>query len=151
VATFDSKPFSGQALRTPYRRADIELHGVDQVVPSYEGRVFLNNPEADPETPLDATNGYLGSFFIFGKVDCWGKEGHCDEPADRKFDRRRVPTRHAKIRVRTPDGALAQLMDGADDEVTLNLVAVLPDTEEYKRFKPEDALRFERLSIVTYA
>ena len=153
MATFDSKPFPTGQLRQPYRRADVELHGVDQAVPSYEGRIFLDNPEADRETAPTPENRYLGSFFVFGKVECWGDdESHCREPDERrKFDRRRNPTRWAKVRVRTPDGLLSRLLEQADDEVTLNLVAVVPDREDYRRFGPADVLRFERISIVTYA
>jgi hypothetical protein len=151
MATFDSKPFARQPLATAYARADIEVHGVDQAVPSYEGRIFLNNAEADAETARDAAHGYLGSFFVFGKVECWGEEGHCDEPDRREFDRRRNPTRYAKFRVKIPEGALARRLEDAGDEVTLSVVAVLPEREEYKRFDPVDVLRFERLSIVTYA
>lgn len=151
MATFDSKPFPAASLRTGYRRADIELHGIDQAVPSYEGRIFLDNPKASDKTRLTASNRYLGSFSVFGKLDCWGEEGHCDEPAGGKFDRRRSPTRYAKIRVRTPDGRLAELASKADDQVTLNIAVVLPQHPEYKRFEPAEILRFSRLAIVTYA
>jgi hypothetical protein len=152
MATFDSKPFASAPLRTPYKRADIELHRVDQAVPSYEGRVFLNAPDADAETALDPRSGYLGSFFIFGKVECWGEdEEHCAEPARRRFDRRRSPTRWAKVRVRTPEGALSRLVKDAGDELTLHIVAVMPELADYSNYQPADVLRFERLSIITYA
>jgi hypothetical protein len=152
MATFDSKSFSADRLRDGYVRADVELHGVDQAVPSYEGRLFLNRPEADRDTPLDPDGGYLGSFFVFGKVECWGdEEDHCAQPPGRRFDRRRSPTRHAKVRVRTPDGLLARLAARAEGELTLNVVAVIPEREDYQRYAPEDVLRFSRLAIVTYA
>jgi hypothetical protein len=150
MATVDSKSFPLDTLRSGYSRADVELHGVDQAVSSYEGRVFVNRPDADRNTPLDPGEGYLGSFFVFGKVECWGEdEDHCAQPEGRKFDRRRSPTRYAKVRVRTPEGRLAELASGAEDEATLNLVAVVPGEEE--GVNPEDVLRFSRLSIVTYA
>lgn len=152
MATFDSKTFSPQLLRAGYRRADIELHGVDQAVPSYEGRVFLNRPDADRDTPPDVGEGYLGSFFVFGKVYCWGEtEQHCEQPDERKFDRRRYPTRYAKVRVRTSEGVLPEMVAKAGEELTVNLVAVIPARDDYAQYKPEDVLRFERLSIVTYA
>ena len=151
MATFDSKPFPAAPLRTGYRRADIELHGVDQAVPSYEAHIFLNNPRATENTKLTARNRYLGSFSIFGKLECWGEEGHCDEPAGGKFDRRRSPTRYAKIRIRTPDGRLAELAGKGEDKLTLNIVVVLSQDGEYERFEADDVLRFSRLAIVTYA
>jgi hypothetical protein len=152
MATFDSDSFPADRLLGDYSRADIELHGVDQAVPSYEGRVFLNRPDADRDTPLDPETGYLGSFAIFGKVECWGEaEEHCAQPAGRGFDRRRSPTRYAKVRVRTPEGLLAKRVAEAEGDLTLNVVAVIPERPDYRDYKPEDVLRFDRLSIVTYA
>jgi len=152
MATWDSQPFSTQPLRAGYRRADVELQGVDQAVPSYEGRLFLNRAEADRETALAAEEGYLGSFHVFGKVFCWGEdERHCEQPDEREFDRRRYPNRYAKARVRTIDGLLRELVSKSGDQATLHIVAVLPEREDYAQYKAEDVLRFERLSIVTYA
>lgn len=152
MATYDSDSFPLDALRAPYSRADVELHGVDQAVPSYQAHVFLNRPDAGPETPREPDGGYLGSFSVFGKVECWGEdEGHCAAPEGRKFDRRQPPQRYAKVRVRTPDGLLARLAGSVEgDEATLNVVAVLPASAAYSDRKPEDALRFKRISIVTY-
>ncbi len=150
MATFDSQPIPTAGLRMGYRRADVELHGVDQAVPSYEGRVFVGNAEADEATARNEENGYLGSFFVFGKLECWGEEGHCEPPERVAFDRRRDPTRWAKVRVRVPDGRLARVLEGAGDEAALSIVAVVPPHADYERVRPADVLRFERLSIVTY-
>jgi tyrosinase len=71
-------------------RADLVLFGVDHSGDSYEGRVFLNNPDADVDTPRDPAHGYAGSFTVFGHGGCYGEEGHCD-PGQRTtdaFDRR---------------------------------------------------------------
>jgi len=152
MATFDSPGFARDTLLEGYGRADVELHRVDLAVPSYEGRVFLNRPDADRDTPLDHDKGYLGSFSVFGKVDCWGEtDEHCEQPDGGRFDRRRSPTRYGKIRIRTPEGLLRRLAGEADGEMTLNVVAVLPAREDYKDYDPADVLRFDRVSIVTYA
>jgi hypothetical protein len=37
----------------PYRRADLVFHGVDHGGASYEGRLFVNHPDAGLETPTD--------------------------------------------------------------------------------------------------
>ena len=66
-----------------YYRADCVLRGVAMNVPSYEGRVFLNYPTANLETPKDTAHGYVGSYFIFGHAKCLGDEGHCDIPKER--------------------------------------------------------------------
>jgi hypothetical protein len=148
MAAFASSGFAAAALRGGYRRADVELHRVDLAVPSYEGRVFLDRPDADRDTPLDAEHGYLGSFFVFGKEECWGEDDeHCAEPTGRPFDHRRPSNRYAKIRVRIRDGVLQQLTARADGDVTLQVVAVVAGGETPQR----DVLRFDRLSIVTYA
>lgn len=151
MATFDSQAFPATNLGEGYVRADVELHRVDQAVPSYEGRIFLNNPDAERATPTDEENGYLASFYVFGKVECWGEDDdHCAQPAGRAFDQRRSPVRYAKVRVRTPRGLLARLVARAEGELTLNVVAVLPE-EDAEQYSPEDVLRFERLAIVAYA
>jgi hypothetical protein len=49
-----------------FSRADICFEGVEQAGPAYEGRVFLNNTEADAGTPRTAEHGYAGSFHVYG-------------------------------------------------------------------------------------
>jgi hypothetical protein len=48
------------------RRADLVFGGVEQAGPSFEARVFLNNPDADERTPLTPETGYAGSFHVYG-------------------------------------------------------------------------------------
>ena len=51
--TYTSKPvpidFAGPEHR--YVRSDLEIYGIYHGGPSYEGRIFLNNPKADQTTP----------------------------------------------------------------------------------------------------
>ena len=76
-------------LENRFKRADIEFHGVDHSGASYEGRVFLNNPNANRTTIKTAPNGYVGSFYIFGHGGCYGNEGHCEVHNERRpYDRR---------------------------------------------------------------
>ena len=49
-----------------FERADIEIAGLDQAGPSFEGRVFVNNPQADLDTAATPENGYAGSFHVYG-------------------------------------------------------------------------------------
>ncbi len=49
-----------------FSRADIHFEGVEQGGPSFEARVFINNPNADENTPLDPEHGYAGSFHVYG-------------------------------------------------------------------------------------
>jgi len=50
----------------PFSDAEIIARGVDQGGSSFEVRVFLNNKDADTDTPLDEEHGYAGSFHVYG-------------------------------------------------------------------------------------
>jgi len=65
-------------LPADYSRADLEFIRIDHSGASYEGRVFLNNPGADENTPTVEETGYAGSFYIFGHGGCFGDVGHCE-------------------------------------------------------------------------
>lgn len=73
-----ARAFSVNELPAEYSRADIEFIGVDHSGASYEARVYLNNPNADANTPATEANGYAGSYYIFGHGGCFGDVGHCD-------------------------------------------------------------------------
>lgn len=47
-------------------RIELIFSGVEQAGPSFEGRVFLNNPGADESTERSPAAGYAGSFHVFG-------------------------------------------------------------------------------------
>lgn len=54
---------------TPFRRArraELVFAGIDQAGPSFEARVFLNNPDADESTAQTPETGYAGSFHVYG-------------------------------------------------------------------------------------
>src|SRR6185436_18305022 len=55
-------------------RADLVFYGVDHAGPSYEARVFINNPNADADTERVDEQGYAGSFSVFGHNGCFGDE-----------------------------------------------------------------------------
>jgi hypothetical protein len=67
-AVFVSQPIPLRLGSTgaDFRRADIKFTGIEQAGPSFEGRVFLNNPHAGLDTPLTVANGYAGSFHVYG-------------------------------------------------------------------------------------
>lgn len=76
---FVSKPLKLDIKkRKNVSRIDIEFWGVDHSGPSYEGRVFINNPKADISTKMVPENGYVGSYYVFGHGQCFGDVGHCD-------------------------------------------------------------------------
>jgi hypothetical protein len=64
-------------LKNNLVRVDLELLGLDHSGPSYEGRIFINNPDADQNTATIKKNGYVGSYHIFGHGGCFGGMEHC--------------------------------------------------------------------------
>ena len=66
MKTFVSKPLELPRDREAITRADLVFYDVDHSGPSYRARVFLDNPSANPDTPLEPESGYVGSFTVFG-------------------------------------------------------------------------------------
>lgn len=64
---FDSVPISvGTEDARDVRRADIVVDGLDQAGPSFELRIFLNDPDASARTEPTEENGYAGSIYVYG-------------------------------------------------------------------------------------
>ena len=88
---FTSRPITltREIRAAAFRHAELVFHSVDLSGPSYEGRVFFNNRDADGKAPQLLESGYAGKFTIFGAGRCWGNEGHCMVPeSKRAFDTR---------------------------------------------------------------
>jgi hypothetical protein len=105
------------------RRAELVFRGVEQAGPSFEGRVFLNNPDADDATALTPETGYAGSFSVYGY-------GEPPPPAVGDAQRRRGEGGPAvapieKRFVADPAAVAAALERG--DELTVTVVAVPAD------------------------
>ena len=65
MAAYTAPPISVTSFRG-VRRAELVFGGVDQAGPSFEARVFLNNPDADESTTQTPETGYAGSFHVYG-------------------------------------------------------------------------------------
>lgn len=63
---FPDVPVNSTPGGKPFSDAEIIARAVDQGGPSFEVRVFLNNKDADDNTPLDEQHGYAGSFHVYG-------------------------------------------------------------------------------------
>jgi hypothetical protein len=149
--------YTSKRLRLPhfetgvsFQRADLEFIGVDHSGPSYEGRVFLNAPNANVRTPRELGAGYAGSFYIFGHTHCWGDEGHCDVPPgplhgyDRRPPHQLVPQRH----VLEVTEEIQALIEGRSSTFTVSVVPVVRDKDGSR--EDRGVLAFERLTLVTY-
>jgi hypothetical protein len=145
---FVSEPIANPAAEgePEFTRADLVFYGVDHSGPSFEARIFLNNPDAALSTPRDPEVGYAGSFTIFGHAGCAGDVGHCDVPtgpAD-PFDLRppHPMTRQTKTVIITD--ALRRV---SAPELTITIVPVRPGALSAELV---DALEFDEFRLLTY-
>jgi len=148
--TYTAQPISVEVLPPTenFTRADIEFHGVDHSGASFEGRVFLNNPDANEDTEKTPGNGYAGSFHIFGHGGCYGDVGHCEIHAEpRAYDPRpsHMLTPVKKV-VTATEAVRRAIAEGKDIEVTV--VPVITGLTE--QTDTDDVLKFDHLSIVNY-
>ncbi|HWI08050.1 MAG TPA: tyrosinase family protein [Solirubrobacteraceae bacterium] len=128
-----------------YSTAHLEIGGIKHTGASYEGLVYINNPDADAGTGKDAEAGYVGSFHVFGHGGCFGAEGHCDnrEPDRRRFDNRplsRTIRMKKRVDITEPLRTAAQ----SEPEIQFTIVARTDDPD------PEGVLDVKRLSVVLY-
>ena len=138
--------------RKDFRRADLIFDDVDHSGPSFEARVFLNNPAATAETAATIQNGYAGSFHIFGHGICLGDVGHCEvtdrgkAPFDFRGPHPLVPQQKSLV----VTDALKQILDrdGKLEHVTVVPVAYgRPATDEKD---PEGFLKYGDVRLATY-
>lgn len=103
------------------RRAELVFGGVEQAGPSFEGRVFLNQPDADERTPRSPEMGYAGSFHVYGY-------GEVEPPA--MADARRTagvgPAAPIEKRVMADEAAVRAALDESD-QLTVTVVTVPAD------------------------
>jgi hypothetical protein len=143
---WSSKPLSFEYdLKAPFKRADLELIGVEQRAPSFYAHIYLNNQRVADDAGRDA-KGYAASFAFFGHgEDCWGDEGHCEiDPPVSEFDRRAEPTFHsANVTVEITE---ALLTVAESKEVRVTMLAFPADPK-----LKDDVLHFDELMLVTYS
>ena len=127
-------------------RADLVFVGVDHSGPSYEARIFLNNPKATLETAREPSEGYAGCFNVFGHGACYGEEGHCDPKRGFRdeFDVRAPHPLEPLTRTVLITEALRQL---GRPEVTVTVVAA---EHAGKEATPTGALHFDEVRLLAY-
>jgi hypothetical protein len=138
-----------EGIGANFKRADLKFDGVDHSGVSYEARVFLNNSQADEGTALTSENGYGGRFHIFGHGGCFGDVGHCEIRGQRRaYDPRpgHPLTPATKTVIATEAVRQAVLKS---KEVTITVVPVVLSGTELCDY--ENVLKFDKVSIVTYA
>jgi hypothetical protein len=132
-------------------RADLVFYGVDHAGPSYEARVFVNNPNADAATERVLDHGYAGSFTVFGHNGCFGDAGHClpDQRHSDEFDLRAPhPLRPLTMTLIATDAIRRALLEPDVRAATLTIVAVVPEDGFPK--SSQQPLRFDYIRLLTY-
>ena len=128
-----------------FSRADVLLHGVDHSGASYEGRVYVNAPDADAATGRDIP-AYLGSYHVFGHNGCFGDVGHCDLPSGprRPFDLRPVHQLTPQSKAVIVTERLRALRADLGKTITITVVAVTAGDAS------NEVLQFEELRLLSY-
>jgi tyrosinase len=143
VNRFVSQPITLPEAARTFRRAEIRLHQVPQLMRSCFVRAFLNDPAANASTPIKGNPHYAGYISIFGHGACYGGPGHCDIPPGepRRFDQRsrshNTPRNH-RIDV---TAAAKRLLDGGSS-LQITLVVIGGDYQE-----ETELLKLEGVSI----
>jgi len=129
-------------------RADLEFIGVDHSGPSFEARVFVNNPNADINTPPTEAYGYAGCFNVFGHGGCFGDVGHCDVSQKQdNFDPRPssplLPMKKVVIATSAIRNALARRAD-----INVTVVPIIKSWTE--KTELDNVLKFDHINLITY-
>ena len=139
---------SMDTLGDSFTRADIEFEGVDHSGSSYEGRVFINNAEADAETHTTLENGYAGSYYIFGHGGCFGDEGHCEVAPRSPYDPRPPHALWPARKVVIATDAIRQAAE-AGPTMSITVVPVILSTTDQVA-EDEQVPKFQLVSVITY-
>src|SRR5215217_7775530 len=122
MASYTVPPISVAPFRGA-RRADLVFRGVEQAGPSFEARVFLNNPDADESTAKTPETGYAGSFHVYG----YGEPAPpAIAEARAKQAEGREPVAPIEKRLHAEDSALGAALRGSD-ELIITVVPVPAD------------------------
>lgn len=151
VTTSTSITVTLKAPTEPFKRADLEFHGIDHSKASFEGRIFINKPDAGPDTPK-SDGSYVGSFWVFGHGGCAGDEGHCEPPSSRRaFDLRpEYQLTPMSMRVIVTDGIRELTTPGEAFEVTVVPSVRTASVEALPANLVTDLLRFDRIDLLTF-
>jgi tyrosinase len=144
---FVSKPIglTPADVGVAFRRADLVFDGVDHSGHSYALRIFFNNSDATENTGLSAENGYAGSVYVFGHGGCFGDEGHCEVPAERRPFDLRPPHQLTPAKMWLEVTDVVRRLRQHEDRLVITVVPVVSEAAR------EAPLPFQGVSLVTYA
>jgi hypothetical protein len=142
-------PISVSSVPEEFVRADLEFIDVDHAGPSFEARVFVNNPDANINTPPADSYGFAGCFNVFGHGGCFGDAGHCEvhEKHQNGFDPRPSHPLIPMKKVVIATGAVRKAVaERADLHVTV--VPIIKSWTE--KAEVNDVLIFDHINLITY-
>jgi hypothetical protein len=138
MGSYTAPPIQVRSFRDS-RRVELVFGGIEQAGPSFEGRVFLNHPDADETTTTTPASGYAGSFHVYGY-------GEHPPPAlaEAKAKQRPegAPVAPIEKRLRADPAAVRTALEGSD-ALTVTVVPVPVDPGGPAPERP-----FEDLEIV---
>jgi hypothetical protein len=139
-----------ECLASGFVRADLVFDGLDHSGVSFEARIFINNPEADATTEMSAQNRYAGRFHVFGHGGCFGDAGHCEvRGVPRPYDPRPAHPLTPMRKVVIATDAIRKEIKRSSKGMTLTIVPIVRSGTDRSDY--ENVLKFDRVSVVTYA
>jgi tyrosinase len=146
IPRFTSEPITvPEAALRQHHSVEIRLHQVPQLPLSCYVRAFINQPDANPQTPIHDNPHYAGYLAIFGHGECYGGPGHCDIPPPQAplFDLReqRLHNNPRNHRI-DATACIDKLIEQGASEFQITLVVVGVDGREMRDF-----LRLESVSL----
>lgn len=146
VDRYTAPPLELPEPELPFARADLVFYGLDHSGSSYEGRVFLNAPDADRSSTREDPS-WAGSFYLFGHGGCFGDVGHCDVPTGPRdlYDLRPPHQLEPAIRILTITDQLRRLIADGSTELVVTVVA------HAAADRPDDVLAYDKVRLITYA
>lgn len=142
-------PFDSQKWKGRIVKASVEFYDIDHSGPSFEGRIFLNNPNVNQQTKKTWENQYAGSIYIFGHGigGCYGDEGHCEAtPRRGAYDFRPSHQLAPGFAVVEITNALQKISD--TKSVIVTVVPVVTAWDEITDV--ENILKFKKMSLIVY-
>jgi hypothetical protein len=138
MASYTAPPISVARFQD-VRRVELVFDGVEQAGPSFEARVFLNNPDADESTAKAPETGYAGSFHVYG----YGQppppaiaEAKTEQPEDGG------PIAPIEKRLQADEAAVRVALQGSD-QLTITVISVPADPGGAAPARP-----FEHVDVV---